>query len=182
MSKETNELLIEENEQEISKKDKKQVKKAKPSLFFNKDSKIEISVNGYHDNETGELRFVLLDEKTNENENESNEEFDSLFTVVNYKFWFSRISYDKLNRYRTNSMIYNSEDQNNTINEIRLREFFLVYHLIDWNLTDDEGNKIVLTFDPNKTLSDKTLKLIYNLPSILMDTVLAAFERKMAIY
>jgi hypothetical protein len=77
-------------------------------------------------------------------------------------------------------MIYNSEDQNNTINEIRLREFFLVFHLLDWNLTDEDDKKIELKFDTNKALSDASLELIYSLPHNLIDVVLTTFERKIA--
>jgi hypothetical protein len=187
MNEETNEILIEETvpQKETVKKTevkKKTTKKAVPIIFFNKDTKIEISVDGYHSNETGELQFVLLaDKEENKEENKEQEELNSLFTKVNYKFWFSRIPYDRLNRYRTNSMIYNSEDQNNTINQLKLREFFLVFHLLDWNLMDENGRKVELKFDPNKALSDESLKMIYTLPSILIDTVLATFERKMAI-
>jgi len=189
MSEEVNEVLIEETVEKTEKTETKKVtKKAEktetkkpkvmPFLFTNENTRVEVSVDGYHSKETGELKFVLV---ANEKEDEDELDEDSLFTKVNYKFWFTRIPYDKLNRYRTNSMIYNSEDQNNTINELKLREFFLVFHLVDWNLTDAEGNKIELKFDPNKALSDKSLELIYTIPSILIDTVLATFERKMAI-
>lgn len=153
---------------------KEEIKVAAPKLFFKADTRIEIVVNGYHSKETGELMFVLPLES-------SEKSFDDIFTKVEYKFWFSRVPYDKLNRYRSRSMIYNSEDQNNTINEIRLREFFLVFHLVDWNLTDENGEKVELKFDTNKALSDESLNLIYNLPSNLIDVVLAQFERKMNV-
>jgi hypothetical protein len=104
-----------------------------------------------------------------------------MFTKVTYKFWFSRCPFNKLNRYRSRSMIYNSEDQNNTINELQLREYFLVYHLVDWDLKDENGDKIKLKFDPNESLSDETLELIYTLPTILIDTVLVAYEKKASI-
>ena len=64
---------------------------------------------------------------------------------------------------------------------MRLREFFLVFHLVDWNLTDEDGKKIELKFDPNKSLSDESLDLIYTLPSMLLDVVLATYERKMSL-
>ena len=157
---------------------KEEKKKAVPHIFFKKDSKVEISVNGYHNNETGELAFAVpADDKDTSND----DTFGELFTKVNYKFWFSRCPYDKYNRYRTRSMIYNSEDQNNTINELRLREFFLVFHLVDWNLTDEDGNKIELKFDPNKALSDESLNLIYTLPNTLLDVVLSTYEKKMSV-
>ena len=157
---------------------KEEVKKhAPPRLFFKQDSKVEISINGYHNNETGELAFALPADDKDSND----ESFNELFTKVNYKFWFSRCPYDKYNRYRSRSMIYNSEDQNNTINELRLREFFLVFHLVDWNLTDEDGKKIELKFDPNKALSDESLQLIYTLPNVLLDVVLTTYEKKMSL-
>lgn len=167
-----------EMKQEEAKPAEEPKKKAAPRLFFKQDSRVEISVNGYHNNETGELAFALPADDKDANNDES---FGELFTRVNYKFWFSRCPYDKYNRYRTRSMIYNSEDQNNTINELRLREFFLVFHLVDWNLTDDEGKKIELKFDPNKALSDESLKLIYTLPNTLLDVVLSTYEKKMSL-
>jgi hypothetical protein len=152
-------------------------KKVAPKIFFKQDSKVEISINGYHNNDTGELAFAIPADDKDTND----DSFGELFTKVNYKFWFSRCPYDKYNRYRTRSMIYNSEDQNNTINELRLREFFLVFHLVDWNLTDEDGNKVELKFDPNKALSDESLKLIYTLPNTLLDVVLTTYEKKMSL-
>lgn len=163
---------------EEQKKETSTVKKVAPRIFFKKDSKVEISINGYHNNETGELAFAISADDKDANDDDT---FGELFTKVNYKFWFTRCPYDKYNRYRTRSMIYNSEDQNNTINELRLREFFLVFHLVDWNLTDENGEKIVLKFDPNKALSDESLNLIYTLPNLLLDTVLTQYEKKMSL-
>ena len=152
-------------------------KKVAPRIFFKQDSRVEISINGYHNNDTGELAFAIPADDKDTND----DAFSELFTKVNYKFWFSRCPYDKYNRYRTRSMIYNSEDQNNTINELRLREFFLVFHLVDWNLTDENGKKVELKFDPNKALSDESLKLIYTLPNTLLDVVLTTYEKKMSL-
>ena len=147
-----------------------------PKLFFKLDDRVEIDLLGYHSKTTGELSFVLPKENEKENDN-----LKEVFNIVEYKFWFTRVPYDKLNRYRTRSMIYNSEDQNNTINELRLREFFLVFHLVDWNLTDENGEKIELKFDPNKALSDESVDLIYTLPNNLIDVLLTTFEKKMNI-
>lgn len=199
MNEEKNEVLVEENsastqvKQEPKKEEKKataakqeakepekkepEKKKVAPKIFFKSDSRVEVSIDGFHNNDTGELAFALpSDDKSGQDES-----LDELFTKVNYKFWFTRCTYDKLNRYRTRSMIYNSEDQNNTINEMRLREFFLIFHLVDWNLTDEDGKKVELKFDPNKALSDESLKLIYTLPSNLLDIALSTYERKMSL-
>lgn len=168
---------VEEVNKEVKKETKKEVKNVVPKLFFKQDSRIKIVINGYHDKETGELKFVGLAE----NDNEDKDNLENLFMKVPYTFEFTRCTYDKLNFYRSRSMIYNTEDQNNTINELRLREYFLVYHLVDWDLKDEEGNKIILTRDPNDTLSDESLNLIYTLPANMVDVLLTAYERKMSI-
>lgn len=152
--------------------------KKKPRLFFKQDERILVTINGYHSNETGELSFVVADENDT---NTADSLINDMFTKVPYKFWFTRCTYDRLNRFRSRSMIYNAEDQNNTINEIKLREFFLMFNLVDWNITDDDGNKIPLTFDTNNALSDDSIKLAYSLPSNLMDAALISYERKMGI-
>ena len=170
------EAVAEKKPESVAEK-KESKKKAAPRIFFKQDSRVEISINGYHNNDTGELAFAIPADDKDAND----DSFGELFTKVNYKFWFSRCPYDKYNRYRTRSMIYNSEDQNNTINELRLREFFLVFDLVDWNLTDEDGKKVELKFDPNKALSDESLKLIYTLPNTLLDVVLTTYEKKMSL-
>ena len=155
-------------------KEKSSLLNAAPRLFFKADGRIEIDLLGYHSKTTGELSFIVPKSETDDKDN-----LKDVVNVVEYKFWFSRVPYDKLNRYRTRSMIYNSEHQNNTINELRLREFFLVFHLVDWNLTDENGKKIELKFDPNKALSDESLELIYTLPSNMLDVLLTTFEKRM---
>ena len=161
-------------------------KKAAPRLFFDEDSRVEVSINGYHSNQTGELAFAVpVDSVTDEDAIDQNNVLgeifnENLFSKVNYKFWFSRCPYDRYNNYRRTAVRYNQEDQSTTLDEIRLREFLLVYHLVDWNLTDNEGVKIELKFDPKKALSDESLRIIYRLPSKLLDVVLSTYEKKMA--
>lgn len=161
----------EEKKVEIKEETKKKVL---PKLFISQDEKVLIEVDCFYNNETGELSAALPKEYS------SSETFDSIFTKLEHKFWFTRVSYDKLNRYRTRSMIYNSEDKNNTINQLKLREYFWIFHFVDWNLEDENG-KIELKFDPNKALSDESLKLVFSLPSNLLDLVMALFEKKINI-
>ena len=147
-----------------------------PKLFFKKDERIEIAINGYHDAKTGEFMFgVPIDgSETEENDSDS-------YICVKYHFWFSPCKYDALARYRSYSMIYNREGENNTVNLIRLREFFLVNNLIDWDLKDENGDKIMLEFDTNKSLSKKSLDVVYLLPANLLDLVLICYERKIGV-
>lgn len=188
MDKDTNEVLITNEEQnkkqevkkeEPKKKVVKQKKVVAPKIFFKEDSRILVSIDAFHNKETGEYQFAYSSDRSEQFDKEGN--FEKVFTKVVYKFWFTRIPYDKLNRYRSRSMIYNKEDQVNTINTLKLREHFLVYHLVDWNLTDENGEKIELKFDPDNALSDESLDLIYTLPSNLIDLVLSIYQNKMQI-
>lgn len=155
--------------------DQKKETKVVPKLFMKKDQKIKVELTGFHSKETGELAFVLPKDFSEE------QNFDNLLIKKDYEFLFTKVTYDKLNRYRNRSIIYNSEDKNNTINQLKLREHFLVFHLVDWNLQDEDGNKIELKFDPNGALSDESLELIYSLPSNMLDMILATYEKRMNI-
>ena len=151
------------------------VSKIVPKIFMSKDSKITIALTSYYNNATGEMVMVLPKEYS------TDESFDNIFTKVEHEFVFTRVPYDRLNKYRTRSMVYNSEDKTNTINTLTLREYLLVYHLIDWNLVDEDGNKIDLKFDPNGALSNETLQMIYQLPPNMLDMVLTNYEKRMNI-
>lgn len=151
------------------------VSKIVPKIFMSKDSKIKIELTSFYNNLTGEMVMVFPKEYV------SDESFDNIFTKLEHEFVFTRVSYDRLNKYRSRSMIYNSEDKTNTINDLTLREYLLVYHLVDWNLVDEKGKKIDLKFDPNGALASETLQLIYQLPPNLLDMVLTNYEKRMNI-
>ena len=38
-------------------------------------------------------------------------------------------------------MTYNQIDRSNSVNVLKLREFFWIFHLEDWNFEDEEGKK-----------------------------------------
>lgn len=174
MTKKAKEVTVETANKEVVKEEKKKVI---PKLFIGKDEKITVSVVGYHSGETGELVLLIPKELATEDK----ENLDNVLIRKEYTFTFTKVTFDKLNRYRNRSMIYNSQDKNNTINGLKLREYFLIFHLVDWNLEDENGKKIELKFDVNGALSDETLELVYSLPSNLLDLVLASYEKRMNI-
>lgn len=174
MTKKSKEVIVETTNKDVVKEEKKKVI---PKLFIGKDEKITVSIVGYHSGETGELVLLIPKELATEDK----ENFDNVLIRKEYTFTFTKVTFDKLNRYRNRSMIYNSQDKNNTINGLKLREYFLIFHLVDWNLEDENGKKIELKFDANGALSDETLELVYSLPSNLLDLVLASYEKRMNI-
>lgn len=160
-------------------KDVVQKAKIAPRVFIKASDRIVIDVACYYNNLDGEFAFVIPVEFGSEIDNI--DASGDLWTVVPMAFEFTRVTYDKLNRYRSSSMVYNSEDQNNTINLIKLHDFFLVYHLVDWDLTDEDGQKIKLKFDTNGALSDESLSLVYSLSPMILDLVFTLYKKKMNI-
>ena len=63
------------------------------------------------------------------------------------------------------------------VDRLNLRNFLLVWHLKDWNMTDEEGKKVDLMFDPNGSLSEESLAMVYALSPSLVDVVLTGFEK-----
>lgn len=146
-------------------------KSVRPKIFFAQDEKIECVVTGYYSKETGMLEFCLP-EKQEETEH---------FTTFEHKFIFSRVPYDALNRYREQSVVYNPETKTNSVNILKLRDYLWVFHLVDWNYSDEDEKKIELKHDPNGTLSDESLDLLYQIPASVLDTAIGMFERKINI-
>lgn len=152
------------------------VSKILPRIFANKDENVKITVIGYHSKDNGELVAVIPTQLQIE------ENIDNLLMKEVYQFEFSRMTYDRLNNYKNRSMVYNVQDKTNTINQLKLRQFFLVFHLKNWNLKDQNGAKVELKFDTNNALSDQSLEMVYLLPPNLLDMILSSYEKKMNIF
>ena len=147
-------------------------KKVRPQLFFSKDELIPITVTGFYSKETGQLEFVVPEEQ---------KDTTDAFIAVKHIFRFSRVPYNRLNLYRSQSMKYSSTERSNVVDVIKLRDYFWTFHLRDWNIEDNNGEKIHLVVDPDGTLSDGSLEKLYELPASILDTVITLFERKLNI-
>lgn len=151
---------------------KESAKTVKPKFFLDPKEKIECIVNGFYNKETGILEFAVPGEIKEESER---------FCVVKHVFYFSRIPYNRLNNYRSQSMIYNQSDRSHSVNTLKLREFFWIFHLEDWNFEDENGNKVDVKKDQNEALSDDTMDLLYSIPASILDTAIALYERRINI-
>lgn len=147
-------------------------RKVLPRLFYGKDEPINIEVAGYYNRDTGEFEFAMPSSELTGNED--------LFLVVRHVFTFSRVPYNRLNIYRNQSMTY-GERSNTTINVIRLREFFWTFHLQDWNIQDNDGNRVELQHTPDGALTDESMEVLNQLPASLLDTAISMFERRINI-
>lgn len=167
------EIKKEKAEKEVETASEKKIGTSfKPKFFMGKEEKIECVVTGYYNKESGMLEFCVPGENQSEVEK---------FNVVKHVFSFKRVPYDRLNNYRSQSMVYNPSDQSNSVNLLKLREYLWLFHLTDWNYTDEEGNKIELKHDPNGALADESLDLLYQIPASILDTAMGLFERRINI-
>lgn len=147
-----------------------------PKLFITGDEEINVEVDVIFNNVDGDILSVVVAELELDVE-----KIKAIFGYERYKFVFTRPTYDKLNRYRQKSSEFNQEARVTVINQLKLRDFFLVYHLKDWNIKDENGNKIELEFEPNGTLTDETIDIVYGLHPSILDVVITSFERKLLL-
>ena len=93
------------------------------------------------------------------------------------RFEFSVPNYIQLSEYRRRCTSLDDETDKPIIDRVKLREFFLVNHLKNWNLVDTEGHEIPLTFDKNGLLSDLALVVAHSLAPAILDVVFTIFEK-----
>lgn len=107
-------------------------------------------------------------------------DFDADFPFLTHTeltFEFSVPNYEDMSTYRQRSSMFRREAQQVIVDKLQLRNFLLVWHLKDWNLTDDEGKKVELTFDPNGSLSEDSLAMVYAVSPTLLDVVMTFYEK-----
>lgn len=169
MNENTNENVNEVKTEAVVEK-----KKINPFLFINSEKLIDVNIIVFYDDD-GNIVSVL---------NEDLSDVKNTINVLKYvdiTFKFLPINYDKINKYRQRSTDYDRNDGTPKINNYKLRDFLLVYHLKDWDIKDEAGNIIKLSFDVNGALSDESVEKVYKLHPSIIDVVMTTYERKMLI-
>ena len=106
--------------------------------------------------------------------------FEKEFPYLRHdKVWFefSLPTYEDMSTYRQRSASWKREAQQNIIDKLSLRNFILVWHLKDWSLTDEKGNKVVLENEDNGALTDESVARVYAVSPTLVDVVMTMFEK-----
>lgn len=93
------------------------------------------------------------------------------------RFEFSVPNYIQLSEYRRRCTTLDDATDKPIVDRVKLREFFLVNHLKNWNLVDTEGHEIPLTFDKSGLLSDLALVVAHSLAPAILDVVFTIFEK-----
>ena len=145
---------------------------AKPSFFVKKSSRHKVILDVLSAKEDG--RIVSIS-KTGMGINFAN---DFPFLVHTELFFeFSIPNYEDMSTYRQRSGVYRREAQQVIVDKLLMRNFLLVWHLKDWNLTDDNDNKIELIFDANGSLNEESIAIVYSLSPTMLDVIMTIFEK-----
>lgn len=157
---------------EVKSEKKEQKKSVRPKFFISNEERISVSIDVLFDKDDGSILSIFAVE-----DEVDSKKLTELLGLKRLKFVFTRPNYDKINRYRTRCSEYNNETKSMMVNHLRMRDFFIIYHLKDWNIEDENGNVIKLEFDPNGALSDDSLNSVYNLHPSILDAVLNNYEK-----
>ncbi len=145
-----------------------------PSFFIDEDETQDIEVDILSNKENGKILSVsrsgLIDMA----------EFNYL-KGTSIKFTFSIPNYDDIIRYRQECRAFNREANKEIINNVQMRNFYLVWHLKDWSLTDSKGEKVDLHHEEDGSLKESSIKHVYKMPASLLDVVLTLFEKDILV-
>ena len=148
----------------------------KPSFFIKKTARHTIKVDVLTSQDDGRIVSVS---RTGLGIN-----FEKDFPFMDHsvlEFTFSVPNYEDMSTYRQRSSIFRREIQQTIVDKISLRNFLMVWHLKDWNLTDEEGKKIDLVCDSNGPLSDDSTAVVYALSPTLIDVVMTVLEKDLLL-
>jgi len=144
---------------------------ALPSYFVEEDEKHKIEVDILCGKKEGQVLSVSRTGIGLEFD-----DFDYLTHTVEW-FEFTKPSYEDMSTYRQRCGVYRQEAQQVLIDRLQLRNFLLVWHLKDWSLKDNKGNKVELTHEENGALDDDSMKRAYAVHPTIIDVVLTIFEK-----
>lgn len=103
------------------------------------------------------------------------------FVQEDMLFRFSKPSYEQVSKYRQLSLVFDKGADSTVVNPVRMRELLLMYHLKEWNVTDEEDKPIALSFDPDESLSVQSLNTVKSLDFTVIDVLMTMYEKKINI-
>ena len=150
--------------------------RAKAKVFINPSDLVEVKVDVFFDPSSGEFLSAMVPELIT-----NKETLKAVIGVDEYVFKFSKPMYDKLNKYRAACMELEPSTKTRMVNSLKLRDYLILFHLKEWNLKNDQGEAIPLSFTKSGGLTDESLNVVYSLHPSIMDIVMTSFESKMVL-
>lgn len=147
--------------------------KVMPSFFIDTQEKISVDVDIVFDKTSGKILSIskkgMLDSDT----------LDEYKTLghSSEKFVFTQPDYEDLTTYRQRSATYRREIQRMVVDTLQMRNFLVVWHLKDWSIRNEKGEKIELVCESNGALSDESIRVVYRVNPAILDVVLSNFEK-----
>jgi hypothetical protein len=151
---------------------KAEEKPVRPSFFVKKSDKHRVEVDILTSRSDGRIMSI--------SRTGMGLDFEKDFSFMNHEvswFDFSLPNYEDMSTYRQRSSAYRREAQGVIVDKLQLRNFLLVWHLKDWSLTDESGNKVELNHEDTGALTDESVAKVYAVNPTLIDVVLTIFEK-----
>lgn len=159
-------------EEKKSEEKEKAIPPKRPNLFLKKDQRIKVEILLLTDIE-GNIKNIVKKGLIDENILEHSTLFKFYETLE-----FSYPNFDQLSRYKSQSTFFDRSTQQLMLDNIKLRNYYLIWHLKDWTFTDIDGNKIPLKFDKDGSLSQDTIAVVYDTYPTILDICLNIFEKE----
>jgi len=146
-----------------------------PKVFVNPEELIEIKAEIVFDPTDGDIYSITQPGLLN---------IDVLTTlqVTTYTFKFRPVSYDDMQKYRRQASVYDANANELIVNRLQLRNLFLINHLRETDLVDENGQPFDLQIDSEtNNLSLNSITKIFQTTPALMDVVMTLFEKKLLL-
>ena len=160
---------IKDESKNVNKKDKP---RKRPSLFVD-DENLKVEVTVLYSYETGNILSVFAHTLPIE------QQLKKAMGIEELVFEFSKMSYDQLRGYRDVCSYIDPNTKALQINDLKMRDCYVYYHLKGWNLKDDDGNDIELKFTEGGSLSEESTRIFYSLTPAIIDVAINEFENKL---
>jgi len=107
------------------------------------------------------------------------DEFKKLNHLLHSRMWFEFTvpDYQDISSYRKQCGVWHPAAQQVLIDKLEMRNFFIVWHLRDWSITDSKAEKVELEHDEDGSLTKPTMKRVYSMHSSIIDVVMTTFEK-----
>ena len=144
-----------------------------PKLFIKKEDLVQIDIDVIFDPTNGDVYSITQKDLIN------TEDID-LLECASYYFKFKPISYDNIQAYRSQASTYDSMAKDLVINRLTLRNLFLMNHLKETNLVDEEGKPVEIEInEQTDAMSIAGMTMLFQTVPALLDVAMTLFEKKL---
>jgi len=155
--------------------DESEKEPATPSFFIKKDQRRRVEVDVLTMKKDGSVVSVAR--------NDLKLDYSLYTQMIHTELWFefTMPNFDDMSGYRQKCGIYRREAGQVLVDRLQLRNFLVVWHLKDWNVTDSDGKKVELKIDLDGSLSESSITQVYSMHSSILDVVLTIFEKDLLL-